>query len=82
MQPLFYHENRNFHEKQRELQQIASNHSSDIDFKDFINIYKDYTKKPYSFLVIDFLWLIQLYHQIIHYYLGKTYYKLRILCKN
>ena len=55
MQPLFYHENRNFHEKQRELQQIASNHSSDFDFKDFINIYKDYTKKTYSFLVIDFL---------------------------
>ena len=55
MQPLFCHENRNFHEKQRELRQIASNHSSDFDFKDFINIYKDYTKKPYSFLVIDFL---------------------------
>ena len=24
----------------RELQQIAINHSSDIDFKDFVNIYK------------------------------------------
>ena len=24
----------------RELQQIATNHSSDIDFKDFMNIYK------------------------------------------
>ena len=24
----------------REFRQIASNHSSDIDFKDFINIYK------------------------------------------
>ena len=24
----------------RELQQIAFNHSSDIDFKDFINLYK------------------------------------------
>ena len=23
----------------RELQQIASNHSSDIDFKDFMNVY-------------------------------------------
>ena len=34
-----------------ELQQIASNHSSDIDFKDFMKLYKDYTKKPYSFLV-------------------------------
>ena len=37
----------------RELQQIASNHSSDIDFKDFMNIYKKYTKEPYSFLVND-----------------------------
>ena len=27
----------------RELQQIALNHSSDIDFKDFIKIYKKYT---------------------------------------
>ena len=37
----------------RELQQIALNHSSDIDFKDFIQIYKHYTKEPYSFLVND-----------------------------
>ena len=35
----------------RELEQIASNHSSDIDFKDFMKLYKDYTKEPYSFLV-------------------------------
>ena len=28
----------------RELQQIALNHSSDIDFKDFMKIYKKYTK--------------------------------------
>ena len=35
----------------RELQQIASNHSSEIDFKDFMKLYKDYTKDPYSFLV-------------------------------
>ena len=33
----------------RELQQIASNHSSDIDFKDLMKIYKDYTKEPFSF---------------------------------
>ena len=38
---------------QRELQQIASNHSSDIEFKDFIKLYKDYTKDPFSFLVND-----------------------------
>ena len=37
----------------RELQQIALNHSSDINFKDFMNIYKKYTKEPYSFLVND-----------------------------
>ena len=37
----------------RELQQIASNHSPDIDFKDFIKLYKDYTKELYSFLVND-----------------------------
>ena len=37
----------------RELQQIAINHSSDINTKDFINIYKKCTDKPYSFLVID-----------------------------
>ena len=28
----------------RKLQQIALNHSSDIDFKDFMKIYKKYTK--------------------------------------
>ena len=33
----------------RGLQQIASNHSSDIDFKDFMKLCKDYTKEPYSF---------------------------------
>ena len=33
----------------RELQQIALNHSSDIDFTDFIQIYKRCTAEPYSF---------------------------------
>ena len=37
----------------RELQQLAYNHSSDIDFKDFLNLYKKCTAKPYSFLVFD-----------------------------
>ena len=37
----------------RELQQIALNHSSDINSKDFIKIYKKYTAEPYSFLVND-----------------------------
>ena len=37
----------------RELQQVALNHSSDIDFKDFMKVYKKCTDKPYSFLVND-----------------------------
>ena len=37
----------------RELRQIAFNHSSDIDFQDFMNLHKKCTAKPYSFLVID-----------------------------
>ena len=37
----------------RERQQAALNDLSDIDFKDFIKIYKKYTKEPYSFLVND-----------------------------
>ena len=37
----------------RELQQITLNHSSDIDFKDFINIYKKCTAEPYYFLIND-----------------------------
>ena len=37
----------------RELQQIVLNHSSNIDFKDFINLYKKYSEKLYSFLVTD-----------------------------
>ena len=35
----------------RELQQIASNHSTEIEFQDFMKLFKDYTKEPYSFLV-------------------------------
>ena len=37
----------------KELQQTATNHSSDIDFKDFIKIYKKCTARPYYFLVND-----------------------------
>ena len=36
----------------RELQ-IALNHSSDINSKDFIKIYKKCTAEPYSFLAND-----------------------------
>ena len=37
----------------RELQQISINHSSDINTKDFSNIYRKYTAEQYSFLVND-----------------------------
>ena len=46
----------------RELQNIATNHSADIDYKDFVNIYREYTKKPCSFLTIR---LTQHYQQVI-----------------
>ena len=35
----------------RELQQITLNHSSDINPKDFMKIYKKYAAEPFSFLV-------------------------------
>ena len=37
----------------RELQSIAINHSADIDYKDFMKIYRECTKEPYSSLTID-----------------------------
>ena len=37
--------------KKRQLQQMTSNHSSCIDFKDFMKLYQDSTKEPFSFLV-------------------------------
>ena len=46
----------------REFQQIAFDHTSDIDFEDLMNLYKKCTAKPYSFLVI------LLMHQIIHHF--------------
>ena len=36
-----------------ELQKIAINHSADIDYNDFVKIYREYTRKPYSLLTID-----------------------------
>ena len=38
---------------QRELQEIARNHSSDINTKDLTNIYRECTAEPCSFLVND-----------------------------
>ena len=37
----------------RELQQIAINHSADINYRDFLRIYRNFTNEPYSFLTID-----------------------------
>ena len=37
----------------RELQQIAINHSADIDYKDFLRIYRNCAKEPYSILTTD-----------------------------
>ena len=36
-----------------ELQQIAINHSLDVNFKEFMNLYKKCNAKAYSFLVIN-----------------------------
>ena len=37
----------------KELQNIAMNHSADIDYKDFVKICRECTRKLYSFLTID-----------------------------
>ena len=37
----------------RERKQISLNHSSDIDSKDFMKIYRKCTAEPYSLLVND-----------------------------
>ena len=37
----------------RELRQIGIDHSADIDYKDFLKIYRNCTNKPYSYLTID-----------------------------
>ena len=54
----------------RELQQIASSHSSDIGFKDFMKLHKDYTEELYSFLVDDTTLSSE-----NHYNFGRTYYE-------
>ena len=37
----------------RELKNIATNHSEDIDYKDFMKIYRECIKEPFNFLRID-----------------------------
>ena len=42
-----------YYKEPKNYDYIASNHSSDIAFKDIMEIYKAYTKEPYPFLVND-----------------------------
>ena len=37
----------------RELQNIARNHSADIYCKDFMKIYREWTREPFDFFTID-----------------------------
>ena len=37
----------------RELQNIAINHHADINYQDFMKIYRECTKQPYNFLTLD-----------------------------
>ena len=37
----------------KELQNIAINHSTEIDCKDFMKVYRECTREPYNFLTID-----------------------------
>ena len=37
----------------KELQNIAINQSADIDYKDFMKLYRKCTKGPFNFLTID-----------------------------
>ena len=37
----------------KKTQNIAINHSADIDYKDFMKICRECTKEPYSFWIID-----------------------------
>ena len=38
---------------ERELQKIVINHSGDIDYQDFMKIYRECTREPYKFLAKD-----------------------------
>ena len=37
----------------KELQNIAADNSANIDYKDFLKIYRNCTNEPYSFFTID-----------------------------
>ena len=40
-------------DNKKELQNIAINHAAFIDYEDFVKIYRECIKEPYSFLTID-----------------------------
>ena len=42
----------------KELQNIAITHSADIDYKDFMNIYRECTKEPYFFYFFLFFFFL------------------------
>ena len=46
---LFDYEN----QQQKRMQNIAINHSPDIDYNDFVRIYRECTKTTYSFWAIN-----------------------------
>ena len=37
----------------RDLRNIAINHSADIDYQDFIKVYRECANEPYTFVIID-----------------------------
>ena len=37
----------------RELQNVSHNHSAGIDYKGFVEIYRERPKEPFNFLTID-----------------------------
>ena len=39
----------------KKLQNTAINHSAEFDYNDFMRIYRECTRKPYSFLTVDTL---------------------------
>ena len=49
----FYTLLNNENSQKRELQNITTNHSADIGYKDFMMIYQKCTSEPYSFLTIN-----------------------------
>ena len=40
-------------QNKRELRNISEDNSADLEYKDFLKLYKHFTSKPYSFMIID-----------------------------